>query len=185
MSWAQGFARTVGGVSAVRKRSTEGRVVSGVRLMMGVVGLETSSSRYCKSRLMGEAERVVDERRVSSPAFPLASSMLSRYRSTTRLMASSDSGSRSSSSSSRLLGRPVVMNHTPKKVIAQPPTNLPASCPEVRSKSRYKMADPRMTDSVNKTNWTGMTWVASKRCNARLTYLICITAVPTRMSTKG
>ena len=62
----------------------------------------------------------------------------SRYRSplAARLMASSGSGSRSSSSSVDRLGRPLVMSQTPRKVMAQPPMNLPASSPEVRSKSR-------------------------------------------------
>lgn len=67
--------------------------------------------------------------------------------------------------------------------MAHPPTNFPASSPEVRSKSRYKMAEPRMTERVKSTNCTGMTWVASKRWRARLMYLICMTAVPTRIAT--
>ena len=67
--------------------------------------------------------------------------------------------------------------------MAQPPTNFPASSPDVRSKSRYKILEPRITDKVNRTNWTGMTCVASKRCNARFTYLICMTAVKTRVAT--
>ena len=40
-----------------------------------------------------------------------------------------------------------------------------------------------MTDSVKQTNCTGMTCVASKRWSARLTYLICMIAVPTSMTT--
>jgi hypothetical protein len=76
------------------------------------------------------------------------------------------------------------MNHTPKKVMAQPPTNFPASCPDVRSKSRYKTADPRMTESVKVTNWTGITCVASKRWRARLMYLICMMAVKIKMAAK-
>jgi hypothetical protein len=146
----------------------------------GVDGRESSSSLYLEGVVGGEDARMVDERREISSVV----SMSSWYDSATRLMASSGSGSRSSSSSSSSCRRcrPVVMNHTPRKVMAQPPTNLPASSPEVRSKSRYRTADPRITESVKRTNCTGMTCVASKRCNARLMYLICITAVPIKMA---
>jgi len=157
--------------------------MSGVNVISGVVVCEVSLVDGLRPALFGgEVARTVDERRLL-PAASFVPSTSSRYLSpSTRTIASSGSGSLSSSSSTRL-GLPLVINQTPRKVIAHPPTNLPASSPEVRSKSLYKIAEPRMTDKVKRTNCTGITCVASKRWRALLMYLICMTAVPTKMAT--
>lgn len=80
--------------------------------------------------------------------------------------------------------RPEVMHHTPKKVRAQPPTNLPASSGLSRSKSRYRIALPMITDKVNITNCVGITTVALNLCSARLRYLICMMAVETKIASR-
>lgn len=97
---------------------------------------------------------------------------------------SSPSSSESSSSSSSFRGRPLVISQTPKKVKRQPPMNLIMSSALARWKSRYNIALPIITDSVNITNWTGMTCVESNLWRALFTYLTCIIAVPTSIATR-
>lgn len=152
--------------------------------MSGVAGCEISLvGGLLPVFIGGDVARTVDERRLLGAA-SFVPSRSSRYLSpSTRLIASSGSGSLSSSSSDRL-GLPLVINHTPAKVNAHPPINLPASSPEVRSKSLYKTAEPKMTDRVKSTNCTGMTCVASKRWRALLIYLICMIAVPIKIATR-
>jgi hypothetical protein len=110
--------------------------------------------------------------------FCRVSSIESRYRSPCiKLIESAGSGSLSSSS--EVFGLLLVISQTPRNVKAQPDTNFIAWSVLVRSKSRYKTALPKITDSVKSTNCVGITWVASNRCSARLIYLICMTAVKT------
>ena len=67
---------------------------------------------------------------------------------------------------------PLVIKYTPKNVKAQPPKNLPNRLASASWKSRYNTALPMMTEIVKRTNCTGMTWVESNLCRARLTYRI-------------
>ena len=185
-SCSQGLVVSGDGMSGVAVEDVGARSrISGVNVPSGVIDCEAG----CGGGLLppstdGDAALRVDERRLlevasSTPSTPKSS----RYRSpSARLMASSGSGSLSSSSSGRLL-LPLVINHTPKKVIAHPPMNLPASSADFRSKSLYRIAEPRMTESVKRTNCTGITCVASNRWRARLMYLIYMTAVPTKIAT--
>lgn len=82
------------------------------------------------------------------------------------IVSSTPSSSDSKSSSSSAGGLPLVMRNTPKKVRRQPPINLIACFPVVRSKSRYSTALPTMTHNVKETNCIGMTWVESNLCRA-------------------
>lgn len=59
--------------------------------------------------------------------------------------------------------RPLVIKYTPRKVSTHPPMNFTNLSAVADSKSRYKTALPMITESVNRTNWVGITWVESKR----------------------
>lgn len=59
--------------------------------------------------------------------------------------------------------RPLVIKYTPMKVSTHPPMNLTNLSAVADSKSRYKTALPMITESVNRTNWVGITCVESKR----------------------
>lgn len=89
-----------------------------------------------------------------------------------------------SSSSSVSLVRPLVMQYTPKKVSAHPPTNFPTRSAVAASNSRYRTALPIMTDRVKRTNCVGITCVESKRWSARFRYRIWRIAVPIRMKAR-
>ena len=102
--------------------------------------------------------------------------------SSIRPIAFSSSSTLSSSLAILLLALPLVIRYTPKNVNTQPPTNFPTLSAVADSKSRYKTALPIITERVKSTNCVGITWVESKRCNARFKYRICSRAV--RTSTK-
>lgn len=90
----------------------------------------------------------------------------------------------SSSSSHTRSFRRLEIIHTPQKVSAHPMQNFNMRSGLTASKSRYRIALPKITDIVKKTNCVGITCVESKRCRARLTYLIWSMAVRKRTMIK-
>ena len=152
----------------VRERSLEGDLVCCFDDRLDLLG--------------GSSAKLTDD-----PLRVWASSLLSgtsRYLSSSTSPIVFSSSSRSSVFSSLSFpALPLVIKYTPTNVNAQPPKNLPNRLASAAWKSRYSTALPIMTEIVKRTNCTGMTWVESNLCRARLTYRICANADITRMKT--
>ena len=72
-----------------------------------------------------------------------------------------------------------VSTNTPRNVHAQPPTKAAQRVQERAARSRYRMLEPTMVDTVKRTNCVGITWRESKRWSARFRYTSCSSAVDT------
>ena len=123
--------------------------------------------------------------RAGTSSLPSISSRYVSYlSSSTKPIAFSSSSRSSASASSSFPALPPVIKYTPKNVNAQPPKNLPNRLALADWKSRYSTALPIITEIVKRTNCTGMTWVESNLCRARLTYRIWARADTTNMNTR-